>query len=213
MYHQPSASMPLSHCTDHQVDDEYKKADQNDSDMLKDLPRGKGWATEYVYQYSVENGGNAARAGLKVGDQVVYTSSFFGDELWPADKLGFYKTAIQAKPDSVYWAVSRGADVDVKRLPKRPAPQILEGTNSDAQKASLAYTHLLTRSTKNPTPLLGMCNRRTMHVHNAEHQRRGLQDMMLTFGKAIEEDCPNCVIIGLIAGIGGVGALLVYGLQ
>ncbi|CAI9762551.1 unnamed protein product [Fraxinus pennsylvanica] len=55
----------------------------------------------------VENGGNAAKAGLKVGDQVLYTSSFFGDELWPADKLGFTKTAIQAKPDSVYFVVSR----------------------------------------------------------------------------------------------------------
>lgn len=55
----------------------------------------------------VESGGNAARAGLKAGDQVLYTSSFFGDELWPADKLGFTKTAIQAKPDSVYFVVSR----------------------------------------------------------------------------------------------------------
>ncbi|KAK9144183.1 hypothetical protein Sjap_004086 [Stephania japonica] len=51
----------------------------------------------------VDSGGNAARAGLKAGDQVLYTSSFFGDELWPADKLGFTKTAIQAKPDSVYF--------------------------------------------------------------------------------------------------------------
>lgn len=55
----------------------------------------------------MESGGNAARAGLKAGDQVLYTSSFFGDELWPADKLGFTKTAIQAKPDSVYFVVSR----------------------------------------------------------------------------------------------------------
>ncbi|MCI20689.1 rubredoxin family protein, partial [Trifolium medium] len=56
---------------------------------------------------AVEGGGNAAKAGLKSGDQVLYTSSFFGDELWPADKLGFTKTAIQAKPDSVYFVVSR----------------------------------------------------------------------------------------------------------
>lgn len=55
----------------------------------------------------MQSGGNAARAGLKAGDQVLYTSSFFGDELWPADKLGFTKTAIQAKPDSVYFVVSR----------------------------------------------------------------------------------------------------------
>jgi hypothetical protein len=59
----------------------------------------------------IENGGNAEKAGLKVGDQVLYTSSFFGDELWPADKLGFTKTAIQAKPDSVYFVVSRLASL------------------------------------------------------------------------------------------------------
>lgn len=55
----------------------------------------------------VDARGNAAKAGLKVGDQVIYTSSFFGDELWPADKLGFTKTAINAKPDSVYFVVAR----------------------------------------------------------------------------------------------------------
>ena len=130
----------------------------------------------------MESGGNAARAGLKVGDQVLYTSSFFGDELWPADKLGFTKTAIQAKPDSVYFVVSRlaydrmvamrllillklsemivleftldsscvcvyvpqnlilsdlrgGADVDVKRLPKRPAPPRFGRKLTESQKA------------------------------------------------------------------------------
>ncbi|KAH9734932.1 Rubredoxin family protein [Citrus sinensis] len=86
---------------------------------------------------AVEGGGNAAKAGLKSGDQVLYTSSFFGDELWPADKLGFTKTAIQAKPDSVYFVVNRGgADVDVKRLPKRPAPPRFGRKLTEAQKAS-----------------------------------------------------------------------------
>lgn len=28
----------------------------------------------------VQAGGNAAKAGIKVGDTVIYTSSFFGDE-------------------------------------------------------------------------------------------------------------------------------------
>jgi hypothetical protein len=28
--------------------------------------------------------GNAAKAGIKAGDTIIYTSSFFGDELWPA---------------------------------------------------------------------------------------------------------------------------------
>ncbi|KAL5568162.1 hypothetical protein UlMin_024737, partial [Ulmus minor] len=89
---------------------------------------------------AVENGGNAARAGLKSGDQVLYTSSFFGDELWPADKLGFTKTAIQAKPDSVYFVVSRGGtDVDVKRLPKRPAPPRFGRKLTESQKTRATH--------------------------------------------------------------------------
>ncbi|CAN6848160.1 unnamed protein product [Brassica oleracea] len=91
----------------------------------------------------VEGGGNAAKAGLKSGDQVLYTSSFFGDELWPADKLGFTKTAIQAKPDSVYFVVSRGAEVDVKKLNKRPAPPRFGRKLTETQKASIARaTHI-----------------------------------------------------------------------
>ena len=39
--------------------------------------------------------GNAAKAGIQPGDHVIYTSSFFGDELWPADKLGFTQSAIR----------------------------------------------------------------------------------------------------------------------
>ncbi|KAG6473956.1 hypothetical protein ZIOFF_067876 [Zingiber officinale] len=85
---------------------------------------------------AVDSGGNAAKAGLRAGDQVLYTSSFFRDELWPADKLGFTKIAIQAKPDSVYFVVNRGAEVDVKRLTKRPAPPRFGHTLTDAQKAS-----------------------------------------------------------------------------
>ncbi|GMH19673.1 hypothetical protein Nepgr_021514 [Nepenthes gracilis] len=88
---------------------------------------------------AIEGGGNAAKAGLKVGDQVLYTSSFFGDELWPADKLGFTKTAIQAKPDSVYFVVSRGAEVDVKRLTKRPAPPRFGRKLTEAQKARATH--------------------------------------------------------------------------
>lgn len=81
---------------------------------------GKGGG---VLVKSVQSGGNAAKAGLKVGDQVIYHSSFFGDELWPADSLGFTNTAINACPDDVDFIVIRGADigtVDVKRIPKRP---------------------------------------------------------------------------------------------
>ncbi|KAG6473396.1 hypothetical protein ZIOFF_067312 [Zingiber officinale] len=103
----------------------------------------KGFAYVAMHQQAVllikqivDSGGNAAKAGLRAGDQVLYTSSFFGDELWPADKLGFTKTAIQAKPDSVYFVVNREAEVDVKRLTKRPAPPRFGRTLTEAQKAS-----------------------------------------------------------------------------
>lgn len=45
--------------------------------------------------------GNAAKAGIQAGDTIIYTSSFFGDELWPADKLGFANSAINACPSPV----------------------------------------------------------------------------------------------------------------
>ncbi|CDP04950.1 unnamed protein product [Coffea canephora] len=142
----------------------------------------------------VEGGGNAARAGLKVGDQVLYTSSFFGDELWPADKLGFTKTALQAKQDSVYFIVdAAGADVDVKRLQKRPAPPRFGRKLTDAQKARL-----------NPDDYAcPQCR--------APKKRFARYDV--TTGKAVGGGLPIGVILGLIAGIGGVGALLAYGLQ
>lgn len=161
----------------------------------------------------IENGGNAARAGLKVGDQVVYTSSFFGDELWPADKLGFTKTAIQAKPDSVYFVVSRGADVDVKRLPKRPAPPQFGRKLTDAQKArathiclDCGYIYTL------PKPFDEQPEDYACPQCRAPKKRFARYDV--NTGKAIGGGLPPIgVIIGLIVGIGGVGALLVYGLQ
>ncbi|KZV21586.1 hypothetical protein F511_11079 [Dorcoceras hygrometricum] len=175
----------------------------------------------------VESGGNAARAGLKVGDQVIYTSSFFGDELWPADKLGFTKTAIQAKPDSVYFVVSRGVEVDVKRLPKRPAPPTFGRKLNEAQKATLiilfrfdflyiarathicldcGYIYTLQKSFDDQPDDYACPQCR------APKKRFSRYDV--NTGKAIGGNSPPIgVIIGLLVGIGGVGALLVYGLQ
>ena len=51
--------------------------------------------------------GNAAKSGIKAGDTVIYTSSFFGDELWPADKLGFSRSAIGACPSPVCFVYVR----------------------------------------------------------------------------------------------------------
>lgn len=162
---------------------------------------------------AVDGGGNAAKAGLKVGDQVVYTSSFFGDELWPADKLGFTKTAIQAKPDSVYFVISRGADVDVKRLPKRPAPPRFGRTLTETQKArathicldcGFIYTLSKPFDDQPDTYACPQCV--------APKKRFARYDA--NTGRAIGGGLPPIgVIVGLVAGIAGVGALLVYGLQ
>uniref|UniRef100_A0A7C8YZJ3 Rubredoxin-like domain-containing protein n=1 Tax=Opuntia streptacantha TaxID=393608 RepID=A0A7C8YZJ3_OPUST len=162
---------------------------------------------------AVEGGGNAAKAGLKAGDQVLYTSSFFGDELWPADKLGFTKTAIQAKPDSVYFVVSRGAEVDVKKLTKRPAPPRFGQKLTEAQKArathiclDCGYIYTLQKpfDEQPDTYACPQCR--------APKKRFARYDVKT--GKAIGGSLPPVgVIIGLVAGIGAVGALLVYGLQ
>ncbi|KAL6972233.1 hypothetical protein U1Q18_031921 [Sarracenia purpurea var. burkii] len=162
---------------------------------------------------AVQGGGNAAKAGLKVGDQVIYTSSFFGDELWPADKLGFTKTAIQAKPDSVYFVVSRGADVDVRRLPKRPAPPRFGRKLTEAQKAKATHIcldcgYIYTMQ----KPFEEQLDDYACPQCRAPKKRFARYDV--NTGKPIGGGLPPIgVIIGLVAGIGGVGALLVYGLQ
>ncbi|KDP21797.1 hypothetical protein JCGZ_00584 [Jatropha curcas] len=162
---------------------------------------------------AVEGGGNAAKAGLKSGDQVLYTSSFFGDELWPADKLGFTKTAIQAKPDSVYFVVSRGAEVDVKRLPKRPAPPRFGRKLTEAQKARATHICLdcgFIYTAQKPFDELPD----TYACPQCIAPKKRFAKYDVNTGKAIGGGLPPIgVIVGLVAGIGAVGALLVYGLQ
>lgn len=162
---------------------------------------------------AVDSSGNAAKAGLKAGDQVLYTSSFFGDELWPADKLGFTKTAIQAKPDSVYFVVSRGADVDVKRLTKRPAPPRFGRTLTESQKArathiclDCGFIYFL------PKPFDEQPDTYICPQCNAPKKRFVRYDVET--GKPIGGGLPPIgVLVGLAVGVAAVGALLVYGLQ
>jgi hypothetical protein len=68
--------------------------------------------------------GNSAKSGLKPGDTIIYASSWFGDELWPADSPQFVNTALARAPSPVYFTYVQGDNVDypVKRLPKKPAP-------------------------------------------------------------------------------------------
>ncbi|OAY70830.1 hypothetical protein ACMD2_09163 [Ananas comosus] len=136
---------------------------------------------------AVDAGGNAAKAGLKAGDQVLYTSSFFGDELWPADKLGFTKTAIQAKPDSVYFVVSRQA---------RATHICLD--------CGYIYTLQKPFDEQPDAYVCPQCN--------APKKRFARYD--LKSGKPVGSGLPPIgVIVGLVVGVAGVGALLVYGLQ
>jgi hypothetical protein len=91
--------------------------------------------------------GNAAKAGIQAGDTVIYASSFFGDELWPTDKLGFTRSAIQAAPSPVTFVVVKGENtsVDVKRLPKKPAPARFGRKLTTAQKVGKTCTRRVKR--------------------------------------------------------------------
>ena len=73
---------------------------------------------------------------------MIYTSSFFGDELWPADSIQFARSAIRAAPSPVTFVIVKGENtsVDVKRLPKKAAPTRFGRKLSAAQKARA--THL-----------------------------------------------------------------------
>ncbi|DBA75511.1 hypothetical protein WJX77_004997 [Trebouxia sp. C0004] len=85
--------------------------------------------------------GNAAKAGLKNGDTVIYTSSFFGDELWPSDGLGLTRSALANAPSPVTVIYVRGeSPVNVKRLQKKPAPARF-GRKLTASQKELA-THI-----------------------------------------------------------------------
>lgn len=81
-------------------------------------------------------GGNSAKAGIKPGDTIIYTSSWFGDELWPADSPQFVNTALARAPSPVYITYVKGDNVDipVKRLPKKPAPARFGRRLTAAQK-------------------------------------------------------------------------------
>jgi len=91
-----------------------------------------------VIAAGVKRGSNADQAGIKQGDTILYTSSYFGDELWPADQLGFVRTAVQACPgqvDIVYIPKAKDkGDYNIKLMPKRSAPKRFGNKLSAAQK-------------------------------------------------------------------------------
>lgn len=85
--------------------------------------------------------GNAAKAGISTGDTVIYTSSFFGDELWPSDKLGFTRSALANAPSPVTITYVKGENdaINVKRLPKKKAPPRFGRKLTAQQKANATH--------------------------------------------------------------------------
>lgn len=85
--------------------------------------------------------GNAAKAGIQAGDTIIYTSSYFGDELWPADNLPFVQNAIKACPSPVAFVIVKGTNdtINVKRLPKKPAPLRFGRKLTATQKARASH--------------------------------------------------------------------------
>ena len=57
--------------------------------------------SRYLHVSSQAARGNAAAAGIKPGDTIIYASSFFGDELWPTDSKGLTQSALAACPSPV----------------------------------------------------------------------------------------------------------------
>jgi rubredoxin len=154
--------------------------------------------------------GNAAKAGLKVGDQVIYTSSFFGDELWPADKLSFTQTAIKAKADSVYFVVQRGgAEVNTKRLPTRKAPSRFgkKLTASQMERAThicldCGYIYTLQKSFDDQPDdfLCPQCRAPKTRFAGYDPET----------GRVMGGGTPLPVIISILLAIGAIGGLFYY---
>ncbi len=157
--------------------------------------------------------GNAAKAGLKSGDIVKYHSSFFGDELWPADALAFSRSAISACPNEVDFIVVRGggaaADFDVKRLPKRPSPPRFGRKLSAAQKerathicVDCGYVYTL------PTPFGEQAKGYVCPQCNAPKSRFALYDVETGRAKGGGLSTPLITVASTVIGLGGIAYLL-----
>eukprot|EP00466_Bigelowiella_natans_P005895 jgi/Bigna1/55392/estExt_Genewise1Plus.C_580035 len=159
-------------------------------------------------------GGNAAKAGIKNGDTIIYTSSFFGDELWPSDKLSFTNSALKAAPSPVTIIVS-DEPVDIKRLVARPAPKRFGGRSKLSQKQKELATHLCLDCGwiyAEETPFAQAANDFVCPQCNAGKKRFGSFDV--NTGKITEPisafQIINVVIV--VLGLGVVGALGYAGL-
>ena len=162
-----------------------------------------------VYVKFVNPLGNAAKAGIKIGDTVVYTSSFFGDELWPADKLTFTQSAVTACPNAVDFIVARGPaadEINVKRLPKRPAPPKMGRKLTAAQKArathiclDCGFIYYL------PQPFEEAPN--SYRCPQCQSPKSRFAKFDIETGKVESKGLPTNILTGLVGGLGVVGLL------
>ncbi|KAL0400483.1 UNVERIFIED_CONTAM: hypothetical protein Slati_4078200 [Sesamum latifolium] len=175
---------------------------------------------------AVENGGNAARAGLKAGTRYSIPAASLVMNFGLLISLASQK--LPSRPSQILstlllagvrtWfngdCTLIGAEVDVKKLPKRPAPPAFGRKLTDAQKArathiclDCGYIYTLQK------PFDEQADEYACPQCRAPKKRFAKYDV--NTGKAIGAGVglPIGVIIGLLVGVGGVGALLVYGLQ
>ncbi|XBI00435.1 hypothetical protein VPH35_129463 [Triticum aestivum] len=118
-----------------------------------------------------------------------------------------------SKQSQTLYTLWGGGDIDVKRLPKRPAPPRFGRKLSDSQKArathiclDCGYIYFLPKAFEEQPDEYGcpQCN--------APKKRFARYDV--ESGKPIGGALPPLtVIVSLVIGIAGIGALLVYGLQ
>jgi rubredoxin len=158
--------------------------------------------------------GNAAKAGLKQGDFIMYTSSFFGDELWPADQVGFVRSALNACPNQVDFIVVRDPKavqtIDVKRLPKRPAPPRFGKKLSAAQKerathicVDCGYVYTL------PTPFAEQGKDYQCPQCQAPRSRFAKYDVETGRAVAGSGGAPLVTAVATVLGLGGIAYALV----
>ncbi|KAI8464546.1 MAG: hypothetical protein J3K34DRAFT_380314 [Monoraphidium minutum] len=159
--------------------------------------------------------GNAAKSGIKVGDTVIYTSSFFGEELWPADKLSFVQNAITRAPSPVCLVYVKGANekVNVKRLPKKAAPPRF-GRKLTARQKELA-THICVDCGYiycESTPFEDQPEDYRCEQCNAPKRRFVKYDVETGKKQGVAEGTTG-TIATVIGGLAGLGVMLYIGLN
>mmetsp|Transcript_22234 Transcript_22234/g.56967 ORF Transcript_22234/g.56967 Transcript_22234/m.56967 type:complete len:268 (-) Transcript_22234:125-928(-) len=153
--------------------------------------------------------GNGAKSGIKAGDTVIFTSSFFGDELWPADKLAFVNTTLQRAPSPVCVIYTQGdnVDYDVKKMPNKPAPKRFGRGLTAAQKERATHICIDCGYIYADTlPFNELSEDYTCPQCNAPPRRFSRFDV--NTGKMLDKDAANLgTVATVIGGVVGIAVL------